>query len=175
MTPCFNIRRCESADHDRVVQLHEKAMRDVGAFDDGQTDSDLDTIQETYLQNRGEFLVGTLDTKIIAMGAFRPATEYMSEFLADIDASTATIKRMRVAPSFQRRGYGRQILNELERRACERGFDELVLDTTETQHGSQRFYETHGFVEEHRETISMSEKTFELVFYRKSLQEERIR
>jgi ribosomal protein S18 acetylase RimI-like enzyme len=45
---------------------------------------------------------------------------------------------MRAAPTHQGRGHGRRIYDELERRARDRGFGELVLDTMSTLTGAQR-------------------------------------
>ena len=41
--------------------------------------------------------------RIVAMGALRP-----------LDGRTAELKRMRVLPEYQRRGYGQRILDSLE-------------------------------------------------------------
>jgi len=43
--------------------------------------------------------------------------------------TAAQIKRMRVLPDFQRKGYGQLILDSLEIKARKLGFTELYLDT----------------------------------------------
>ncbi len=42
-----------------------------GHISDGPWDNDLHTIEDVYFHNRGEFLVGTYEGHIVAMGAFR--------------------------------------------------------------------------------------------------------
>jgi ribosomal protein S18 acetylase RimI-like enzyme len=87
-------------------------------------------VEETYIDSGGDFLVGLLDDEIVAMGAFRPPTGYLTDYFDDLPKTTAEVKRMRVDPGQQRRGYGQQIYDELERRAEKRGFTDLVLDTS---------------------------------------------
>jgi ribosomal protein S18 acetylase RimI-like enzyme len=91
-------------------------------------------VETVYLNARGEFLVGSEAGKIVAMGALK--------YLAD---DVAEVKRMRVHPAYQRRGYGSAILKELEKRAVSLGYRMLRLDTTVRQTGAQRFYEKHGY------------------------------
>jgi GNAT superfamily N-acetyltransferase len=80
------------------------------------------------------------------MGAYRPFDEAPAAFdYPARDLPTAELKRMRVAPRHQRRGYGERILGTLEERAWEDGFERLVLDTGPEMDGAQAFYATHGF------------------------------
>ena len=65
--------------------------------------------------------------------------------LKRITASRAEIKRMRVHPVWQRRGFGQAILFALEERARHFGYQELVLDTTIQQNAAQRLYEKNGY------------------------------
>src|SRR5689334_7308306 len=99
----LKIRLYEPLDHDEVWALHNLALWQVGAHaGNGPWDDDLHTIQQVYLDNGGEFLVGLMDERIVAMGAIRRIT-----------ADTAEVKRMRVHPDCQRRGFGQQILAAL--------------------------------------------------------------
>ena len=103
MTDSLTLRRYRPADRDRVLDLHERAMRDVGAYVEGVPEPDLDDIEAAYLESGGEFLVGTVDGEVVAMGALRPASGYVTEFLEDLE-NAAEIRRMRVAPARQGRG-----------------------------------------------------------------------
>ena len=62
----------------------------------------------------------------------------------------AEVKRMRVRPGCWRRGYGREVLSALERRAAELGYVTLHLDTTVGQTAARRLYEKNGFREARR-------------------------
>jgi GNAT superfamily N-acetyltransferase len=64
-----------------------------------------------------------------------------------IDAGTAEIKRMYVAPAGRGSGVGRQILTTLEAEARRLGTRRLVLETGERQPEALALYRRAGFVE----------------------------
>jgi len=131
----LTIRRYGRGDRAAVRELHDDALNAVGAhLGDGGWDSDLDAIESAYLQSGGEFLVGELDGRIVAMGALR----------RDPDGR-AWITRMRVAPDLQGRGIGQTLLDRLHIRAAELGYGTLYLDTTVQQVAAQRLYERNGY------------------------------
>ena len=137
------IRRYEPADREAVRQLHDDALNDAGAhLGDGPWDKDLDDVETVYLKNGGEFLVGVLEEKIVAMGALRRDPE-----------GRAWITRMRVSPGLQGRGIGQRLLDDLHHRATELGYDRLHLDTTVQQGAARRLYERNGYVEVGRGTV----------------------
>ena len=151
----LRIRRFQDADHDAVWALHNDALHHVGAHGgSGRWDDDLHAIRRVYLEQRGEFIVGLLDDELVAMGALRCT-----------DPQRAEIKRMRVAPDIQGRGFGRRILEHIETRATELGYTHLHLDTTAQQLAAQAFYRSHGY----RETAREQRGRFELIFFEKSL------
>jgi ribosomal protein S18 acetylase RimI-like enzyme len=133
----LHIRRYRPQDHDAVWSLHNLALHAVGAHGgNGPWDDDVHHVCEAYLQAGGEFLVGTLNGRIVAMGGMRR-----------VSADRAEITRMRVQPDCQRRGFGRAILARLLARARELGFRQLFLDTTVGQVAAQELYRSSGFVE----------------------------
>ncbi len=137
------------------MTVPNEALDDVGAHaGNGPWDDDLHHIEDVYLAAGGEFLVGTLDGQIVAMGALRPTGPGRGE-----------IRRMRTAPGFQVRGFGTALYHELERRALVRGYSELHLDTTTGQHAAQRLYERHGFREVGRGQLGR----FQCIYYEKRL------
>jgi ribosomal protein S18 acetylase RimI-like enzyme len=152
----LNIRDYRDTDHDAVWALHNDALMTTGAHAGaGPWDDDLHQITEQYINRGGIFLVGLLDQTVVAMGA-----------LKRIDSTTGEIKRMRVAPDHQRRGYGAAILLALEQRAHESGIIRLMLDTTDIQFPAQRFYEKHGY----RETGRQKVMRFTNIYYEKILE-----
>jgi GNAT superfamily N-acetyltransferase len=149
------IRRYQSEDHDAVWGLHNAALVAVGAHaGNGPWDNDLHAIEQVYLDNGGEFLVGLWEGQIVAMGALKRTS-----------SDRAEIKRMRVAPACQRRGFGEQILLALQDRAKTLGYRTLHLDTTTQQEGAQRLYLKHGWTEVGRDEW----RGWQLVYYEKSL------
>jgi GNAT superfamily N-acetyltransferase len=70
------------------------------------------------------------------------------------------IKRMRVDPTYGRRGYGRAILAALERRAAELGFDTLHLATGAPQESARHLYEGSGYREVRRGMVGPIKSIF---------------
>jgi len=140
----LEIRRYREPDHDAVWDLHNVALHAVGAHaGNGPFDDDLHHVIDVYERDRGEFLVGLLGGRIVAMGALRRR-----------GPDTAEITRMRVLPGMQRRGFGRIILRHLEARARELGYRRLVLKTTERQTAALGLYRAEGFVETGRDVVA---------------------
>lgn len=136
-------------------RLHDEALYDVGAhLGEGPWDEDLDRIEEEYLHGGGEFLVGEMGGRVVAMGALKRDSSEQAE-----------LKRMRVEPALQRQGMGRSMLAALEERAREIGYSALYLDTTVQQTGARRLYASNGYRETGRGRIG----PFDCVFYEKEL------
>ena len=119
-----------------VLRLHRSA---VATFELGlsrqEDEADLVAIEHIYLEG-GEFLVGLLGQRLIAMGGFRRLSEKVAE-----------LRRMRIDGGLQGRGYGTQLLKHLERRALELGIRELCLETAEARPLTLQFYKKHGYHE----------------------------
>ncbi len=151
----FTLRRYTLADMKAVEHLHVYAIQQTGAYlGRGPWDDDVYAIEEAYLNNKGEFLIGEWDSKFVAMGAFRRTGPERAE-----------IKRMRVHPDYQGRGFGQLILTELENRARAIGYKTLHLDTSVMQVAAQKLYEKNGFRKVGRDT----HKNIEVILYEKQL------
>jgi len=151
----LTIRQYQYTDRAEVRTLHDVALESVGAhMGRGPWDADLDRIEKEYLEDGGEFLVGHLDGKIIAMGALKRT-----------DSKWVEIKRMRVHPDFHRRGFGQMILRALEDRAEELGYSHLHLDTTVQQIAAQGLYDENGYKRTGRKNIG----GFSVIVYEKEI------
>jgi N-acetylglutamate synthase-like GNAT family acetyltransferase len=101
------IRQFKSEDRDEVFNLHVRALKkENGYLYRGVWEKDFDNILDGYINNKGDFIVGIIENKIVAMGGLREMTQEIGE-----------IRRMRVDPSFHRKGLGQTILNLLEKKA----------------------------------------------------------
>jgi GNAT superfamily N-acetyltransferase len=160
----LTLRRYTSADQKAVERLHVFVIQQTGAYlGRGPWDDDVYAIEEVYLKNQGEFLVGECDGHIVAMGALKRTDEQRAE-----------IKRMRVHPDYQGRGYGQLILEVLEARACDLGYRALHLDTSILQIPAQRLYEKNGFREVGRDIYQQhidkdTQQPLEVILYEKQL------
>jgi ribosomal protein S18 acetylase RimI-like enzyme len=150
-----NIRQYQNSDKDFAWQLHLKGLHQMNSFvDDPDLDKDLQSIEEVYIKNGGEFFVATINDQIVGIGA-----------LKKIDNKTAEIKRMRVDQEFQGQKIGSQILDLLIQKAQELGYKKLILDTSIKMHVAQNLYQSRGFKEYKRDIIG----GLETIFYKKVL------
>lgn len=133
------LRRYKSTDDIEISALYQKAMRSVGSYIDNlkvteKIDQDLNDIQNTYIENNGEFIVAEEQNKIIGMGA-----------LKRINDTTAEIKRMCIEPTMQGKGIGGKILDKLIAQAKELKYTRIILDVAEIATPAQKLYESRGF------------------------------
>lgn len=154
----LHIRRYEPSDYERVVELHVLGLRQTGTeLGPGAWDRDVasnEAVVATYLDVQGDFLVGELDGLIVAIGALRP-----------FDETRVEMKRVRVHPDHQRRGFGEAIVERLEQRARELGYDAIHLDTTVMQEPAIAMYRKLGYEEIGRADL----RRFQLVLMEKTL------
>ena len=151
----LELRSFRRDDADAVWQLHDLALDDAGAHGGrGPWEDDLRDIPAAYLDGGGAFLVGVLDGTLVAIGGLIRHSPELAE-----------IKRMRVHPGFQRRGFGRLVLERLEERARMLGCRTIRLDTTEEQIAAQRLYHSAGY----RQTGRRQTARFRFIDYAKTL------
>ena len=154
----LTIRRYQDADREAVWALHNTALLDVGVHPgSGEWDADLRDIPGEYFDRGGEFLVGELDGQVVAMAGVRP-----------LDAETMDIRKMRIGPDCQRRGFGRAILEALHAFARSHGARKLTLHTTVRQTPAHALYRSFGYREVDRAQIY----GFECIHFEKTLADE---
>ncbi len=159
----LRLRRYRAADHGTVLALHREGLAQVGLRpgDGVYYDHDFFRMEDIYLRNDGEFLVGELDGDIVAMGGLRRAdlvpggrARAFGGYVPGTPAlDAAEMVRLRVRPAVQRRGYGSAVVQALEERAKEYGYRVLRGDTTELQAPALSLYRKFGWTETRRETI----------------------
>jgi GNAT superfamily N-acetyltransferase len=101
-----------------------------------EDEADLVTIEQVYLRDGGEFLIGFINERLVAMGGFKRLTD-----------TSAELRRMRIERELQGRGYGTQLLRELERLAFQSGIRTLCLETARRRPLTLEFYRKHGYQE----------------------------
>ncbi|MBW8484194.1 GNAT family N-acetyltransferase [Actinomadura parmotrematis] len=167
----LRLRRYRAADHPTVLDLHRAGLAQVGLRpgDGVYYEHDFFRMEEIYLGNGGEFLVGEVRDEIVAMGGLRRAdlvpagsaraaggravTGLPGSVLDDSGPDVAEMVRLRVRPDLQGRGYGAVLVEALERRAAEIGYRLLRADTTERQRAALALYRRFGWTRTRRETI----------------------
>jgi ribosomal protein S18 acetylase RimI-like enzyme len=157
----FILRQYQPSDKEKIKKLYEHASihSEIG-YRSGPWESDFDDMEGVYF-NGGDFLVGTIDDEIVAMGGLRKESD-----------SVGYIRRMRVHPDFRRNGFAQQIIQGLEQSAKRNKLKELQLKTSKDQKMAQAFYEKNGFTRMSKKKSYYQEgggKTFEEVWYKKEL------
>ncbi|MEW2354503.1 GNAT family N-acetyltransferase [Spirillospora sp. NPDC029432] len=157
------LRRYRAEDHGTVLDLHREGLAQVGLRpgDGVYYDHDFFRMEDIYLRNDGEFLVGEVDGRIVAMGGLRRADlvpagqdRALGGYILGGPALDAVeMVRLRVSPGFQRRGYGAAVVEALEQRAAEYGYRVLRADTTELQGPALSLYRRFGWSVTRREPI----------------------
>ncbi|WP_336327736.1 GNAT family N-acetyltransferase [Halovenus sp. HT40] len=173
----FRFRRYDPRDSDAIVELHEWAMRDAGADPaDIPGTEDLESVESAYFETGGEFLVGisssvdadgvpsTFDGRVVAMGGFLPNEHGHAD--ERTVPNSVELHRMRVAPPLQGNGYGRALLDELERRVDSDAYDLLLATTSVRQQRAIVLYEAAGY----REVARSEHGAYELIHFEKSLE-----
>lgn len=120
-----------------MLALHRSAI--VGftlGMSQQEDEADLVAIEQVYLRDGGEFLIGFVNERLVAMGGFKRLTDISAE-----------LRRMRIERELQGRGYGTQLLRELERLAFQSGIRTLCLDTARRRPLTLEFYRKHGYQE----------------------------
>ncbi len=143
-------------------ELHrdaKDALTEIGltvGISDHDEEVDLREIEQVYINDGGEFLIGLLDGVVIAMGGFQRLSE-----------DSAELRRMRIRGDLQDQGYGSQLLQELERAAFRFGIRTLSFETAKARPLTLEFYRKHGY----QETGSGLYGEVETVHFRKVLNE----
>jgi GNAT superfamily N-acetyltransferase len=120
-----------------MLALHRGAIAGFNLGMSQQDDeTDLMTVEQTYLRGGGEFLVGFIEENLVAMGGFKRLSD-----------TSAELRRMRIDRELQGKGYGAQLLQELERIAYRSGIRALCLDTAQRRPLTLEFYRKHGYQE----------------------------
>lgn len=124
--------------HFRIIEYGSCAYRDMVTLRDAILRKPLGlTFTETYLQQEiNDCLIGcylTENDKELLTGCC---------ILTPVDENTVQLRQMAVAPEFQGRGMGRDIIVFAEQQAISNGFRELMMHARKTAAG---FYEKLGY------------------------------
>ncbi len=118
-----------------MLALHRSALEGfVLGMSREEDEADLRAIQDVYLRSGGEFLLGFVGEKLVAMGGFKR-----------LSSNAAELRRMRIERQLQGLGCGTQLLRELERMAYRRGVRTMSLAAAEARPLTLKFYRKHGY------------------------------
>ena len=137
MAALMRLIRYQPEFQELLLALHRSAIKGFTLGMSQQEDeADLLAVEDVYLHGRGEFLLGFIGERFVAMGGFKRLSDDLAE-----------LRRMRIARDLQGRGYGTLLLRELERRAFQSGVRTLCLETARRRPLTLEFYRKHGYQE----------------------------
>jgi ribosomal protein S18 acetylase RimI-like enzyme len=150
----LKIRRYEPKDNVAAKELNYAGLAQMRPDIDWRgidvADGDYDDIEDIYINNRGDFLVGTVKDEVVVTGAVKK-----------LDETCGEIKRIRVKPECQRKGYGEAMAKALIKRAAELGYDKIRIDTMITNTRAQALFNKLGFKEAYHGKIG----EYNVIFY----------
>lgn len=154
----LTVRDFRDSDTEAVLAIQEAAFRESEmAFVEGSAiDEELQDVSASYLDGGGTFLVGAVDGDAVATGGYRPEND-----------ATAEVGHLRVDPEYQRQGYAEAVMDEIEARTQDEGFETLVLETHGDLVAAQALYERRGYSIYRRESHPVTGD--EMLHYRKQL------
>jgi len=117
---------------DSVRDLIVQGLVQRWAHNDPNLNPDLNDITLHY--GRDEMFVAFLNERIVGAGAIVPEKDRVGR-----------VVRMSVLGSMQGHGIGKKMLSHLEAVAAERGFQTVVLETTEHWEDAIGFYQSQGY------------------------------
>jgi ribosomal protein S18 acetylase RimI-like enzyme len=122
-------------DQTNVRALVLAGMRERwGDVYDPRANPDLDDISTSYLCRGADVVVVEVGDKVVATGLLLPQP-----------ACRGRILRVSVDHNHRRRGHGRQVVDELTRRARRRGMVEVLVKTDTPWESARALYSSCGF------------------------------
>lgn len=151
----LHLVRYQAEYQEPMLALHRSAIEGFTlGMSQEQDEADLVAVEDVYLRKGGEFLLGFIGERLVAMGGFK----WLSDGLAEL-------RRMRIARDLQGKGYGTLLLQELELRALQSGIRTLCLQAARRRPLTLEFYRKHGY----KETGQSYYGAVETVRFRKAL------
>jgi putative acetyltransferase len=133
----LKIRAAEDKDSDEIKSVVFEVFKEYGLSPDpGNTDLDLNSIEEYYHKNGGFFGVVEDEGAIVAtVGIYR------------VDSSTCELRKMYALPNQRGRGLGKTLMEFTIKTAKELGFSRITLETASPLREAIALYQKYGFKE----------------------------
>jgi putative acetyltransferase len=131
-----NIRPATNDDSEAIKTLVFSVLREYGLSpDSGNTDRDLDEIEETYFRRGGYFGVVIENNRIVACVGL-----YLDTY------DTCDLRKMYCLPVSRGKGLGRKLLEFSIAKARELSFSRITLETASRLKEAISLYQKYGFV-----------------------------
>ena len=150
----FTVRAWQPDDLDAAARTIRQALAEYGLpWEPEGADRDAIAVETHYQQTGGEFWVvetneaAGIDTskgessKVVGTAAYRP----INRKLGNRNDRAVEIRKMYLQPSVRGLGLGRFLLQQLEERIRDRGFQTIWLETASVLEEAVRLYERNGY------------------------------
>jgi putative acetyltransferase len=151
----FTIRPAANKDSSEIKDLIFGILEEYDLSSDPEnTDSDLENIEQHYLNNRGIFdVILNPDGEIIA-----------STGICRINQKTCELRKMYLRKSYRGMGLGKFLLDHSIEEAKRLGYRKIILETASVLKEAINLYERYGFRQYKPEHISRRcDKTYYLI------------
>ena len=166
MANTLNIRSIEQDEIDEAVRLIDRSVSEnPDGFLASPKESHKDYIfrlMEQRTKGRGDFLIGTFDEKIVAVGGLD--AEGMKRL--NPDGLIPECGKIHVAPEYQGYGFGYAMARELIEKSRDFGFETVQLHVTKTQEKAISLYRKLGFQSFHDATFTVDGQVFPTLFFK---------
>ncbi|WP_036705027.1 GNAT family N-acetyltransferase [Paenibacillus sp. OSY-SE] len=134
--PELNIQEVNRNIQDQAKSVILEGLAERFGFLDNTLNPDLDDIILNYIGKGDVFLVGLYESRVVCTGALQHEGDH-----------TVRIVRMSVAKQHRRRGYAKEMIYELEKRAVQKNYRRIILETNHAWKDAIAFYHSNGYTE----------------------------
>lgn len=133
----FLIRSWETRDRADAFHLIKDILAEYGLqCEPFGADRDVYDVELYYQTKGGEFWVVEWEGKIVGTAAYYPIGR---------GKNAVEIRKMYILPAARGQGLGKFLLQELESKIADRGFDEIWIETATVLQEAVQMYETKGY------------------------------
>ncbi len=133
----MKIRAAQNSDSEEIKTVVFEVLKEYGLSPDpGNTDADLDSIEEYYHQNGGFFGVVEDEGAIVATVGIYRVTEI-----------TCELRKMYALPDQRGKGLGKKLMEFTIKTAKDLGFNRIILETATPLREAIALYKKYGFQE----------------------------
>ncbi|MCH4825230.1 GNAT family N-acetyltransferase [Planococcus halocryophilus] len=115
-------------------ELVLKGLEEHFGFIDDTCNPDLESIMDSYSQEKTIFLIGICESKVVCTGA-----------ISCESLEVGRVERMSVIKNYRRAGLAKRMIASLEIWAKEQGYRQLVLETNNDWYSAINFYKDRQY------------------------------
>jgi putative acetyltransferase len=133
----FIIRSWHQSDRTNAAEIIQSVLSEYGlGWEANGADRDVLQVEEYYLKKGGEFWVIEQENKLVGTGAYYPIPR---------GNKAVEIRKMYLLPTVRGKGLGKYLLQKLEEKIINCGFEEIWIETASVLMEAVKLYESSGY------------------------------